>query len=556
MTVHRSVLASTALLGLLASCAPGAERGGALPGGVELSEERLRSDIRTLSSDAFEGRGPASPGEEKTVEFLVDQFRDIGLEPANGDAYTQEVPLVSITVEGRPALRFGGAGGASELAWGTDFVAWTKRVQEHVSLDDSELVFVGYGIVAPEYGWNDYEGLDVRGKTVVMLVNDPGFATQDPDLFNGNAMTYYGRWTYKYEEAARQGAAGALIVHETAPAGYPWAVVQGSWTGPQFGLESEDGNASRVAVEGWITGERARELFAMAGEDFDALQQAAARPGFRARPLPVRASVELDNHIERSVSRNVVGMLPGSERPDEAILFMAHWDHLGRTSDDVPDPIFNGAFDNATGTAGLLELARAFASLPERPARSLLFVAVTAEEQGLLGSAYYAEHPLVPTHKTVAAINMDGLNVLGPMRDVTVIGLGNSELDRYLLEAAQEQGRVLTPDPEPEKGFYYRSDHFSLAKVGIPSLYLEGGTDHVEHGREWTTQQKDDYTLNRYHKPSDEYDPSWDLRGAVQDLELLYRVAFTLANGDAWPEWAEGNEFRAIREADLAAHRD
>ena len=523
----------------------------AASGIAAMSVESYAEAVRTLSSDEFEGRGPSTPGEEITVAYLVEQFEAAGLEPGNGDSFFQEVPLVALTEQGTPTLTVRAGGEELEYGWSEDFVAWTKRVVESESIEDSEMVFVGYGAVAPEYGWNDYEGVDAAGKTVVILVNDPGFATQDEALFRGNAMTYYGRWTYKFEEAARQGAAGAIIVHEEAPAGYPWEVVSGSWTGPQFDQAGEDGNMGRIPIEGWVRGEVAREIFAAGGHDYDELVQAAVRPGFRAVPLGASASVAVSNDIQRSESKNVLALLPGRERPGEYIVYMAHWDHLGRGPDTMDDPIFNGAFDNATGTAGLVELARAFAALSERPARSIAFLAVTAEEQGLLGSAYYAANPVYPTASTVAAINMDGLNADGPMNDITVVGMGNSELDDYLAEAAARVGRTLRPDPEPEKGFFYRSDHFSFAKAGIPSLYTDSGIDHVEHGIEWTLARRADYTSNRYHKPTDEFDPSWDLTGALDDLGLLFRLGYRLADSDDWPNWREGNEFRAIRDGDL-----
>ncbi len=518
-------------------------------GRSRLSAERLSRDIQTLSSDEFEGRGPASPGEERTITYLTEQFRAAGLEPGNGSSYTQDVPLVAITTDGGP-LSISGRGSSATLAFGEDWVGWTKRVVPGASLEGSELVFVGYGIVAPEFGWDDYAGVDATGKTVVILVNDPGYATKDEAVFRGNAMTYYGRWTYKFEEAARQGARGALIVHETGAAGYPWDVVRSSWTGPQFGLAADDDNMGRVEVEGWITSEQAADVFRQAGQDFTEARESATRAGFQAMSLGLTAATSFENGIRRSSSRNVIALLPGSERPDEIVMYTAHWDHFGKTDEPLDDPIYNGAFDNATGTAGLLELARAFASLPERPARSIAFLAVTAEEQGLLGSAYYASNPVFPTNRTVAVLNMDGLNVDGPMRDVTVVGHGASELDDYLAAAAEEQGRTLRPDPEPEKGFYYRSDHFSFAKVGVPALYTDSGIDHLEFGSEWTLERRADYTANRYHKPSDEFDPNWDFEGMLDDVELLYIVGHRLAGSDAFPNWREGNEFRSIRDRD------
>ncbi|MDE2973928.1 MAG: M28 family metallopeptidase [Gemmatimonadota bacterium] len=544
---------------LLAFAAPAAcgdastdARDPAANGVAAMSVENFAEAVRTLSSDEFEGRAPSTPGEELTVAYLVDKFRAAGLEPGNGDSFFQNVPLVALTERGRPELAIKAGDARLGYAWPEDFVAWTRRVVENESIADSEMVFVGYGAVAPEYGWNDYEGVDAAGKTVVMLVNDPGFATQDTALFRGNAMTYYGRWTYKFEEAARQGAAGAIVVHEEAAAGYPWSVVSGGWTGPQFDQAGEGGNMHRIPVEAWVRTEVAREIFAAAGHDYDALAGAAARPGFRAVPLGTSASVAVSFDIGRSESKNVLALLPGSERPEELIVYTAHWDHFGVGDETLEDPIFNGAFDNATGTAGLIELARAFRALPERPARSVLFLAVTAEEQGLLGSAYYAANPVYPTANTVATINIDGLNVDGPMNDITVVGMGASELDDVLAAAAGRTGRTLRPDPEPEKGFYYRSDHFSFAQAGVPSLYTDSGIDHVEHGTEWTLERRADYTRNRYHKPGDEFDPAWDLTGALDDLELLFRVGYRLATSEDWPNWREGNEFRAIRDADLA----
>ncbi len=513
----------------------------------------LAAKIQILAADSFEGRAPSSPGEEKTVQFLRAEFQRLGLEPGNGESYFQEVPLVSITADRNMILVIGGQGSAIALRYAADFVAFTSRVVEETSLDRSPLVFAGYGVVAPEVGWNDYQGWDARGKTVIVLVNDPDFQGGDTTLFKGRAMTYYGRWTYKYEEAARQGAAGVLIVHETEPAGYPWEVVTGSWSGPRFGLVTEDRNLSRAAVEGWITVDAARRLFQRAGLDYDSLKVRASQRGFRAVPLNLHASVRVRNTIEYSRSKNVVALLPGRDRPDEYLIYLAHWDHLGKDPSLSGDQIYNGAVDNASGTAGLLELAEAFASLPRPPERSVVFLAVTAEEQGLLGSAYYARNPIFPLNRTVAAINLDGLNVDGRMRDITVIGYGNSELDDYLAEAARAQNRYLRPDPEPEKGFYYRSDHFELAKVGVPALYTDAGIDHVEHGAEWSLKRREEYTALRYHKPADEFDPNWDLSGAVEDLQLLFRVGYLLASEHRFPTWREGTEFKARRDSIMSA---
>ncbi len=539
---------------VLAGCAAPRTGDAALNAALQtIQADDLADDIRILSSDEFEGRGPSSPGEEKTIEFLRAEFQKIGLEPGNGDSYYQEVPLVSITADPDATLKISGGTGEQSFAYGPQVMAWTKRVVEKASISDSEMVFVGYGIVAPEYGWDDYAGIDVKGKTVVLLVNDPGFATQDEALFNGNTMTYYGRWTYKYEEAARQGAAGALIVHETVPAAYPWAVVEGSWSGQQFGLVPEDDNMSRVAIEGWMTLETATAVFRQAGLEYESLRDSASVQGFRPMAMGLNASLALNNTLSRSTSRNVLATLPGTDRADEYIIYMAHWDHLGKDDSLEGDGIYNGALDNATGIANLLELAEAFLSLDERPRRSLVFLATTAEEQGLLGSAYYAANPVYPPAQTVAAINMDGANIWGPMNDVTVVGLGMSELDDYITDAAHAQGRTVRPDPEGEKGMYYRSDHFELAKVGIPALYTHSGIEHREHGKEWSMAQREEYTSERYHKPSDEFDEDWDLSGAVDDVRLFFRIGYRLAGEETFPNWREGTEFRAMRDTMIAS---
>ncbi|MFQ5876889.1 MAG: M28 family peptidase [Acidobacteriota bacterium] len=551
---HRIPAAVTIpLLAALVGCAPPADPEAAAL--TTITADDLARHIRTLSSDRFEGRFPSSPGEERTIEYLKGRFESLGLRPGNGDSFFQDVPLVSIAADPDTRLVVEGGTGTSSFAYGDQFMAWTTRVVRRAEIVASDMVFVGYGTVAPEFEWDDYAGIDVRGRTVVMLVNDPGFATKDEDLFEGRAMTYYGRWTYKFEEAARQGAAGAFIVHETEPAAYPWEVVRGSWSGEQFGLVSPDRNMSRAAVEGWVTQQTARALFSQAGLDFDALKEKAARRGFRAVPMGLTTSVALDNTTRESTSRNVLALLRGRERPDEYVIYMAHWDHLGTDPDLEGDSIYNGALDNASGTATLLELAEAFASLDPPPARSIVFLATTAEEQGLLGSAFYAANPVYPPEKTVAAINMDGANIWGPMRDVTIVGYGKSELDDYVARAARRQGRRVRPDPEPEKGFYYRSDHFTLAKVGIPALYTDAGIDHVEHGEEWGRARRDEYTAERYHKPSDEFDPGWDLSGAVDDARLLFMAGYRLANGTDFPSWREGTEFKARRDAMMAAAR-
>lgn len=557
----RATACVLSLIALLAACGdraapPAATPDAATPSTAEgkpaFSEQRFRDNIKTLSSDEFAGRQPASIGETKTVNLLRDRFAEIGLQPGNGDSYFQAVPLVEITADPNISLTVAVPEGKIELAYGNDTMLWTKRVTGSVALENSEMVFVGYGIVAPEYGWNDYRDLDVNGKTVVMLVNDPGFATQDSALFNGNAMTYYGRWTYKFEEAARQGAAGAIIVHEDAAAGYPWEVVSGSWSGPQFDLVTGDNNASRAAVEGWVTLDAASRLFAAAGMKYEEAKQQALSKKFRAKTMGIKASVAIENSIRESTSNNVIARLAGSSRPEETIFYIAHWDHLGVRNGEG-DQIFNGAVDNATGTAALLELAQAFAAASTPPQRSIVFLAVTAEESGMLGSRFYAEHPAYPLASTVAVINMDAMNVFGKTRDVTVIGFGSSELEDYLAQSAAKQKREVKPEPEPEKGRFYRSDHFNFAKRGVPALYAKGGVDYVDHGETWGRAQQDDYTANRYHKPADEYDESWDLSGAIEDMALYYDIGSQLAAETTFPNWFDGNEFRQIREASRAS---
>jgi len=540
-----------ALIGLLAACDREEASLDSAPVNL-INEHDLAAHIQVLASDEFGGRGPASEGEAKTIAHLTEQFAKLGLTPGNNGEWTQAVPLVSIAADPNTQLTI--SGGDAEplvLDYAKDMMVWTKRVSEHEEIAESDMVFVGYGIVAPEYGWNDYKGLDVRGKTVVILVNDPGYETRDPALFTGKAMTYYGRWTYKYEEAARQGAAAALIIHEEGPAGYGWETVANSWSGPQFDLVRADKNASRVAIEGWLTKDAAEQVLARAGKTLAELKAAALNKDFTAIPLGLKASVAVDNTINETVSHNVIARLDGAERGGEYFLYMAHWDHLGTDPTIEGDGIYNGALDNASGVAALLGLAEAFAKGP-KPKRSIIFLAVTAEEQGLLGSAYYAENPVYPLNKTVAGLNIDGINNYGPTREITVVGAGKSELEDYLREAAAAQGRRVDPEPFPEKGYYYRSDHFELAKKGVPMLYTDAGVDSVEHGVEWGKAQVDKYIAERYHKPTDEFDESWDLSGGVQDVRLYYAVGEAIANSDAWPNWNQGTEFRAIREKSLS----
>lgn len=511
----------------------------------------LMQHVRVLAADSLLGRQPGTVGEERTASYLEGQFKALGLAPGNPDgSYVQKVPLVGITVTNAPTLTFAKGGTTRALTWRTDYVAWTKHVAPTAVLDTSELVFVGYGTEAPEFQWDDFKGMDLSGKTLVMLVNDPPLA--DTSRFGGARMTYYGRWTYKFEQGLKHKAAGVLLVHETGPAGYPFSVVQGK-TAEQFDLVAPDRNMSRAAVEGWITTEQAKALFSMAGQDFDALKAKAMTPAFEPVQLGVTASVTLKNALREVDSRNMVAKLEGSDPTlkNEYVVYTAHWDHFGVGEKVKGDSIYNGAADNATGTAGLLTLAKAYMAMPIRPKRSVLFLAVTAEEQGLLGAAYYAMAPLYPLKKTVANINMDMLSLWGPTSDLTVIGLGNSDLDDYAQAIAVEQKRMLRPDAEPEKGFYYRSDHFNFAKQGVPAFYAEPGIDVIGKPAGYGRRKRDEYTANDYHAPQDEIKPDWDLTGAVQDLQLFLALGYRVGNAARFPEWRVGNEFRAAREAML-----
>jgi Zn-dependent M28 family amino/carboxypeptidase len=512
--------------------------------------------INVLASDRFQGRAPGGTGEDLTVAYLQDQFRRLGLEPGNTDGtYIQNVPLVSITAAPDADLTVRRGEATRVFKFKDEVVPWTKRVTERVSLDRSDLVFVGYGVQAPEYDWDDYKGLDVRGKTLVMLINDPAVpdpsdpSKLDSSVFGGKAMTYYGRWTYKYEIGAKLGAAAVVIVHETEPAAYPFSVVQNN-TGEQFHLVTPDKNMGRCAVESWISRDAAVELFKMAGQDFDALKKAAISREFKPVPIGVTASMTMTNTLKRLDSRNVMATLEGSdpELRDEFVVYTAHWDHLGIGTPVDGDAIYNGALDNASGMSALLEIARWFTTVQPRPKRSILFLAVTAEEQGLLGSQYYATLPVYPLEKTLANINIDGMNMFGRTRDITVIGMGASDLDDYLHRAATAQGRVLRPDPEPEKGMYYRSDHFNFAKEGVPALYTDQGIEFLGKPERYGLEVREQYTTEDYHRPSDEVKPDWTTEGALEDAALYAEVGFAVANAAEMPQWKPGNEFRAIRE--------
>lgn len=521
----------------------------------ELSQATMVDITRQLSSDEFGGRMPGTEGEELTVALLKERFEAAGLEPGNNGSWTQEVPLVEITGSNFAPLTI--TNGETDLVfdYGSEWTGVTYREDERTQLANSEMVFVGYGINAPERGWNDYEGVDVTGKTVVILVNDPDWETEGLDgTFNGKAMTFYGRWTYKYEEAARQGAAAALIVHDTAPASYGWNVVESSWGGPQAYPARGDNPPPMTTVNGWVQNDVARQILAAAGQDLDELTAAAKTEDFQAVELGMTASTSFENTMRTFSSQNVIGILRGTEAPEEYVIHTAHWDHLGTCNPPAEDGdnICNGAVDNATGTAALVALAEAHAKAGA-PRRSLVFLAVTAEESGLLGAYYYASNPVFPLDQTVGGVNMDAFLVAGPSKDVTVVGPGKSQLDEFLNAALAADGRTPTPNPNPEAGYYYRSDHFAFAKQGVPMLYVDGGEDLVDGGREAGAAIGAEYRENRYHGPKDEFDENWDWSGVMQDLQLFYRLGRMMAMSTSWPNWNEGDEFRATRDESCAS---
>ena len=561
-----------------------------------LDEDAFREHLRILASDEFQGRRPGTAGEDRTVAYLIEQFKRLGLKPGNGKEYVQFVPLVEIAALDPPALNIVGKDRQLTLAPGREVVLWTHRTESLVRLDGSEVVFVGHGVVAPEYGWDDYAGVDVRGKTVLLLSNDPGFFGSDPTLFKGRTMTYYGRWTYKFEEAARHGAAGALIIHDEAGAGFGWNVVRNTWSGPQLELATRDnapfvaanvsrgadgsasrvaasvtpraegkgsprlahtgappvveGAAPRVAVEGWISASAARTLLGLAGADLPALQAAASTQAFRARPLGLTAGTEIKSQVRSFGSSNLLALISGAERPRECVVFTAHWDHLGSVTDAAGTHVFHGAVVDASGVAALLTLAQSMSRTLHRPARSVLFLFSTAAEEGLLGSAYYVEHPVCAMRDTAAVIDIDPAHIGGPTRDVQVVGLGSSELDRYVRAAALLQGREVRPEPHPERGNFFGSDQFSFAKAGVPGLLARGGIDDAARGPVWGLAQEEDYRQHRYRQPADQYSTDWDVRGTLQDLALYLDVAERVARDWRFPNWLPNSEFRAVREKD------
>jgi Zn-dependent M28 family amino/carboxypeptidase len=511
---------------------------------VELNENEIVPHIKELADDKYMGRMPFGPGDPLAVAYLVDQCKSIGLLPGNGDSYTQSVPMIEVTSTITEDMKIKTPSGDASYTAGTDYVINCPKAIDKVAVQDAEMVFCGYGINAPEIGWNDYEGIDMKGKIAVVLVNDPGFGGEDSSFFKGNTMTYYGRWTYKYEEADRQGAKGLLIIHETSSAGYPWFVVESSWSGPQLGLEKES-VANGADIKGWIHLNMAKDLFEKANLNLSDLIKAARKPGFKPVPMNTKLSTALANTYKRDQSDNVIAILPGTTKKEEYILYSAHWDHIGVGKAIDGDSIYNGALDNASGTAIMLAIAKGFTEQKAKPERSIIFTWVTAEEQGLLGSEYYALKPTFPLDQTVCNINIDGCNPNGAMRDFQIVGIGHSEMDRIAAEELASQDRYVLPDQEPEKGYFFRSDHFNFAKAGVPALFGEGGYDHIEKGIAYGRAKKAEYTAKNYHAPSDEYDPAtWDMSGVVQDAQLYYNIGWRLANSDEWPKWNPNSEFR------------
>jgi len=552
MTNHllRTALCLTIPCAMLA-CHSGVKTDSAADAGLAtFNKDSLATSIGILASDGFLGRRPFTAGETKTIDYLVNSYTALGLEPGNGNSYTQNVPMVEISPAAPSTLQFSSPKGSLSLQNLTDFVTWTERPDTLNTLGKNDVVFAGFGIVAPEYNWNDYAGLDVKGKTVVVMVNDPGF--YDSALFKGHTMTYYGRWTYKYEEAARQGAAACLIIHNTAAASYPFSVVQSSNGGVKLHLDTRNNPSYQLAIQGWITQPAAMRLLASAGKDSSLLRQ-AQHPGFKAVPLDVKVSGSVHAKEVYNQSHNVIAKITGSKYPNEYLILSAHWDHLGTGKPDAKgDSIYNGAADNASGTAALLQIARAFKATPEKPERTILFLSVTAEEQGLLGSAWYAQHPVYPLSTTVANLNIDVVNTYGPTKDITYSGKGQSDLEDYLAEEVKKSGRYVAPEDHPEAGHYFRSDHFNFARAGVPSLTADGGVDDVARGTAYGKQKHDEYTAQRYHQPADEYDSTWNLEGGLQDIEVVYEIGRRLAYDHEWPQWKPGSEFKAIRDKSAA----
>ena len=540
MRVSRLLVVLT-VLGLLPACSLNPKEP---PPSTDIDDTAFGDHVRALASDDFQGRKPGTPGEDKTVAYLIENFRKLGLKPGNGTSYVQQVPLVQITAGADTTLTVSGAGGSRNLVFGKDMVIWTKRAVPEINVAGSEMVFVGYGIVAPEYSWNDYANLDVHGKTVVVLANDPGYASKDPTVFKGGAMTEYGRDAYKVEEAARQGAQGVLLIHDAAAMGYGWEAVQATWSGAQFELQAADGNAGRAAIEGWLQNDAARALFKAAGIEFARTAVAAAHPGFKAVPLNLRVDATIHNAIRAFNSQNVLAIWPG-RKSHEYVLYTAHWDSLGSDAARPGHNIFNGAVDNATGIAGLLSLAQSFKrTIDPKPDRSIAFLATTAAQPNLLGSQYYVENPILALRETLAVINVDMLLNGGRSRDVSILGFGNSDLEESVRAEALLQGREAHPDPNPQYGLYFRSDSYSFAHRGVPVLYTQAGIDSAARGPVWGKVQIEDYFARRFRQPSDQYAADWDVGGAVTDLTLDYRMGIRIASSRRFPRWYPNSEFR------------
>lgn len=546
MNINKTYLLFLPALFLLAACNHEKEN----TSKSVISGDDIKNYLSVLANDSLQGRKPFTIGEEKTIRYLSSEFKKLGLEPGNNGSYYQDVPMVEITSKAAGDMQISGKSNLTLKPY-TDFVAGTRQEKETIDLKNSPLVFAGYGIVAPEYHWNDYAGLDVKGKTVIVLVNDPGFQSGDRTLFHGDTMTYYGRWTYKYEEAARQGAAGVLIVHQTEPASYPWHVVNNSFSGAKLYLQQADKHLSRCQVEGWISEDMAKRMLSSAGITGD-IRALARKKGFKAVPLNTNLSLTLNNKLKYSTSHNVVALLKGTTKPDESIIYSAHWDHFGIGKPDAKgDSIYNGAVDNGSGTAALLAVAKAFTKVQGKPGRSILFLAVTGEEQGLLGSEYYATHPIFPLNKTVANLNMDALHPFGETKDIAVTGKGQNDLEDYVTEIAEKAGKHLVGDPKPGSGSYYRSDHFNFAKVGVPALDLNSGVESIAHGTDWGKAQAKDYNDNRYHQASDNLSAITDYKGMVQTADIMYQIGLKLSNETTFPGWKKGSEFKAIRDKSM-----
>jgi Zn-dependent M28 family amino/carboxypeptidase len=516
--------------------------------GAVIDDRTLRSHIRILSDDLFEGRGPGTRGGTLAAKYIAAQFEALGLEPAGTDrSYFQQVPMIGVKAAADNKLTIKNSSGSVEFKYGDDFVAGTDLEKNEIPVN-AELVFVGYGVQAPENNWDDYKGLDVRGKILVMMVNDPPATAAEPGLFGGRALTYYGRWTYKYEEAARRGAIGALLIHTTESAGYGWQVVRNSWGGERFGLVP-DGTVNQLAMKSWVTEDAARKIIQLAGKNLDALRQSAQTRDFRPVPLGVMADGILKVTSRRVSSPNVVGIFRGDDDKlkNEYVTFTAHWDHFGIKPEQSGDNIWNGALDNATGVSGIINIARAFTRLEEKPRRSILFIATTAEEQGLLGAEYYTRHPLVPLAKTAANINLDSLNIYGLTTDIAPLGAERSTLGKIIEKVAQENQVTISPDSHPEQGLFYRSDHFPFAKAGVPAVNFEPGGNFVGHSPDWGKEKFAEYNATRYHQPGDEFSPNWDFSGMVQQTRLAFWIGLRTANADDMPQWNKGDEFERAR---------